>query len=222
MILPLASDDSLGAATGVACCRPWCGLVVDVVVEHRPEMPLSENDDVIETLTSNAAEKAFACGVHERNTDCGFEDENARAFGDAVEGCAKLCVAITNNELGAFTEWRQLPQLLCSPALTRFTSHCDVHHLLRVHVDDEEREQRPRPDVVDLQEIASPDGVVGEERLPGPTITRWSHGHDVALDGALGNAKAELQQLSPNALCAPGAIVASHALDQFDGLAVEP
>ncbi len=47
------------------------------------------------------------------------------------------------------------------------------------------RRRRSEPDIVDLQKIASPHGVVGEKGLPALPVSWWTHGEDVPLDGAL-------------------------------------
>ncbi len=156
-------------------------------------MALSEDDDVIEALAADAAEEAFTGGVHKRRAFGGLQNANARAFGDAVKLAAELGVAITDDELGAFAERRELPQLLGSPGLAGLAGDSDVDDLLGVYVHDEEREQWPEPDVMDLQKIAGPDGVVGEKGLPALPVSCWPDGEDVPLDGALGDSNAELE-----------------------------
>ena len=50
--------------------------------------------------------------------------------------------------------------LLSRPSLARTPCDSDADHALRVDVDDEEREDRAEPDVVGLQEVGGPNGVV--------------------------------------------------------------
>ena len=176
---------------------------------------LTEDNDVVQTLPADTAQKALTGRVHERSADSRLENVDSRALGDAIEFRPKFGVAVADDELGPFTKGCDLAEPLGSPCLAGFAGDGDMDNRLRVHIDDEEGEQRSKPDVIGLQEVASPNGVVAKERLPGLTIARRSYGHDVSLDGALGNASAELEQLSPNALRAPGALVTSHGLDQF-------
>lgn len=127
-----------------------------------------------------------------------LEDADARALGDAVELTAKLGITVADDELGTLTKGRELAELPSSPRLAGLARHANVHDLFAVRVDDEEGEQWPEPDVIDLQEVACPDGVVAKERLPRLTIARWAHRHDVSLDGALGDADAELEEFAAN------------------------
>jgi hypothetical protein len=95
-----------------------------------------------------------------------------------------------------------------------------VHDTLGVHVDDEERKDGPEPHVVDLQEIAGPDRVVTQERVPRLTevrLRRPGSAH-VLLGRALGDADAELEKLTAHPFGSPEAILASHAFDELDDL----
>jgi hypothetical protein len=76
------------------------------------------------------------------------------AFGDPIEGGTVLGVAIANEHLGTTTERRDLTQLLRGPLIGWRARHGKVDNALRVHVDDEEGEDRTEPYVVELQEIA--------------------------------------------------------------------
>ena len=69
-------------------------------------------------------------------------------------------VAITDDELRTIAESRRVAQLLGGPRLRGRSCHGDMHDALGIDVDDEEREDRPEPEVVRLKEVAGPDGVV--------------------------------------------------------------
>ncbi len=88
-----------------------------------------------------------------------------------------------------------------------------VHDALRVHVHDEEREDWPEPDIMELQEVASPYRVVLEEGAPGLAIAGRAWRSKEALNRALGEPDAELQELTANALGTPEPILSRHALD---------
>jgi hypothetical protein len=70
-----------------------------------------------------------------------------------------------------------------------------VNDALRVHIHDEEREDLPEPQVMELQEVAGPDRVVLEEGAPGLAITGRAWRSKEALNRALGDPDAELQEL---------------------------
>ena len=175
----------------------------------------TEDDDVVETLATHAAEKALACGVHERRSDCRLDDTDACAPGDAIEFRPKLGVAVADDELGPLTKGCDLAEPLGSPCLAGFTGDGDMDNRLRVHVYDEEGEKRSKPDIVHLKEIAGPHCVVAEKGTLALSVSRRSNGQDVLLDGALGDPDAELEQLAADTLCAPRAIVTSDGSDQF-------
>ena len=98
-----------------------------------------------------------------------------------------------------------------------------MDHALGVHVDDEEGEKRQKPDVVDLKEITRPDRMVVKEG--GPSLTamrcRRSSSAHIALDSALGDAHAELQQLAADSLRSPIDVLSRHPLDEGDDLGTE-
>ncbi len=88
-----------------------------------------------------------------------------------------------------------------------------MDHALGVHVDDEEGEQRPEPNVVDLQKVTGPNGVVAQERLPALTPMRcgWCSSVHVSLDSALGDTDSELQKFTADSLRSPQPILGCHA-----------
>ena len=79
-------------------------------------------------------------------------------------------------------------------------------------------EQWTKPDIVDLENVARPDGVVLQKRAPALTVSRWTDSADVALDGAFGDAESELKEFPTDSLCSPGAVVEGHARHELDGL----
>ena len=87
----------------------------------------------------------------------------AGALGDAVEHRTELVVAVADEEPRPLPEGRRVAQLLRSPLPGGRARHRHVDDAPGVHVDDEEREDRTEPDVVGLQEVAGPDGVVSQE-----------------------------------------------------------
>jgi hypothetical protein len=78
----------------------WSGRVEvgQVLVEHGAKMPLTEDDDVVETLATDTAKEAFAGRVHEGRARGCLEDTNARAVGDAIEVRARLGVALRRTD----------------------------------------------------------------------------------------------------------------------------
>jgi len=111
-----------------------------VLLQHVFEVPLAEDDDVIEALAPDAAKESFADGVHERSLNGRPKNADTGTGGGAVEVSAELAVVVANDELGSGAEGRGFTELLRRPPRGRVPRDADVHDALGVDVDDEERE----------------------------------------------------------------------------------
>ena len=193
-------------------------IVEAVLIERALDVPLAEDDEVIETVAPDAAEKSLTNRIHERSVDCRPKNAHAGALCGTVEVGAELAVVVTDDELGRGAEGRGLPELLRRPLRRWVPSYPDMHDLFGIDVDDEERKDRPEPDVVGLQEIAGSHRVVVQESVPAlparrRRTTTITH---VPLHRPLRDADSELEQLTTNALGAPEPILSGHAADQLD------
>jgi hypothetical protein len=83
---------------------------------------------------------------------------------------------------------------------------------------DNEHEVAAEPEIADLEEIAAPDRrcLIVKEGRPSLARRRAAKSAQVALDCALSNVDAELEQLAAKALGAPCAVFGRHALDECD------
>ena len=180
----------------------------DVFRNGPAKLLLVQDEDVIEALSTDAAEKPLADRVRPGRSDRRADDLAADAGEHVVELRAKLVVTIADEESWALAERRRLAQLLGCPVTRRVPRHRGVDHAPAAVLDDEEEEDRAEAPVVGLEEIAGPDlaGVILEERRPGlaslrsPALPDLVH---VLLDGALADANADLQQLAANPLGTP-------------------
>ena len=130
---------------------------------------------------------------------------DASALRGMVEVSAELAVVVADDELGPDAEWCGFSELLRRPLRGWVPRYPDMHDVFGVDVDDEERKDRPEPDVVGLQKVAGPHGVMVQERTPAlpvrrPRLTALAH---VPLHGALGDSDFELDQLTANSLGSP-------------------
>jgi len=144
---------------------------------------------------------------------------NPRALRHAIEVRSELVVAVANEDLRALSERRRVAQLLRGPLLGGRARYRNVDDAPGVHVDDEEGEDRTEPDVVGLQEVAGPNGVIAQKRRPALS-TMGSGGScapHVTLDRPLRDADAEFQELTANALGSPEPVVSGHSAYQSDG-----
>jgi hypothetical protein len=105
---------------------------------------------------------------------------------------------------------------LRDPGRTGGAGDSHMNDALGVHVRDEEREDWQKPEIVNLEEVAGPDGMVAQESAPGLAIAGRPRCSKVALNRPLADPKAELQELPPDALGAPKTILPRHSLDQRD------
>jgi hypothetical protein len=116
----------------------------------------SKNDDVIQTLAPYAANESFTNGINQGRPNRRTQYFHPCSFRNAIELSPELVVIIANDELGPFTEWRDVPKLLGRPFRSGRTSGANVHNALRIDIDDEERKDGSKPDIIGLQEIAGP------------------------------------------------------------------
>jgi hypothetical protein len=208
-----------GQALSDPLVRPCDVEIVEaVLLQHVLDVPLAEDDDVIETVAPDAAEKPLANGIHERSLNGRPKNADAGALRGAVEVGTELTVVVSDDELGPDAEGSSLPHLLCRPLRGRVPRNANMNDLLCIDVHDEEREDLTKPNVVYLEKIVGPHGVIAQERVPVlparrrriPTIAH------VPLHGALRDVDSELDKLATNALGAPEPILGGHALNELD------
>ena len=137
-----------------------------VLIHNSRKMALAKNDNLIQTLSPYAPKKTFAPSVHEWSPHCRSHDFHSGAFRHSVEFSAKLVVVIADDHVGALAEWRNITQLLRRPLLGRCSRDFDVNDFAGLDVDHKEGEQWSKPNIVDLQEVAGPNRMVREKRLP--------------------------------------------------------
>lgn len=195
--------------------------VSGVLAEYATKMLFAQDDHLVEALAANAAEEALADGVHVRRAHCRRDDPDTRAGGYAVELRAEFAI-VAQEQLRSDPALRRVAQLLGSPGRARTSRNREMNHLARAQVDDEEREQRPEPHIIDLKKIARPGGVVAQKRSPTLTVVRWTYVSDVALNGSFREADTQLEEFAPNALGAPRPIRRRHVADKGDGVPVDP
>ena len=185
-------------------------------------MKWSENDDVIQAFASDATKGSFANRIRQGRLNRCTQYPHPSAIRNAIEFGPTFVVVIANDELGTFTERRDIPKLLGRPFRSWRTSNANVHHSLRIDMHDEEREDWSKPDVVSLQEIAGPNRMVSQEGAPilPAREFRWSGLGHVTLDRALRDSDAEFQEVAAYSLRAPEDIFSGHAVDERDDLRV--
>ena len=146
---------------------------VGVLLQHAFERPLVQDQNVVQAFATNASEKSLTHRVHIRSAHGCLHDSHPDALRYAIELSTEFPVTVANDHVGTFTEGSDLPKLLRRPNFARRTSHGDVDDFFGIHIDDEEREDRSKPAVIELQEIASPHVVTLEKRRPCLAAAGW-------------------------------------------------
>ena len=150
---------------------PRSGLieVLDVGTQDTMKLLLLQDEQVIETLATHAAQKTFTDGIGARSVIGCFQYLDAAGCGHARETVFELGITIKNEILQPSTISSRLPLLLGSPSVGRGTCDADVNHSPRVEFDNEEGEKRTEEKISDWEKVASPDvfGMVLQEGDPG-------------------------------------------------------
>lgn len=89
--------------------------VVDILAHESSQVTLTENDDVIQTLTPDTADETLAYGIRFRRTYGCFEDINS--VGHTREVWTKLIVIVTDQKPRSFLKWCGIAPLLSDPSI---------------------------------------------------------------------------------------------------------
>jgi hypothetical protein len=105
-----------------------------ILLEHLTEVPFAEDNNVVETLAPDAAEKPLAKRIHERSLNCRPKNVDAGTGRGATEIGAELAVVVADDELGPDAEGCGFPELLRRPLRGGVSRNSDTRNLLRVDV----------------------------------------------------------------------------------------
>src|SRR5262245_49293675 len=184
------------------------GLVVEggILVNHAIEVPVVQDDDVVETLPAKRPKQAFADGIHVWRANRSLDDINARGFRQRIEGWPVFAVPITQQEARSAPERRRVEELLRDPGPGREARRRNVHDLACRELDKGEGEYGSEKNVIGLQKVASPDvpSMILEKARPALTARSPSiWGTHILLDSALADPDVLLQEFPSNALSTP-------------------
>ena len=186
---------------------------------------LSEDQDVIETLPAEAAEKPLTDGVQVGRLRWDGEDIDARGGRGCREIASELVVVVPDQEARGVPIGRRLAKLLGDPRIGWGASDVDMHDLATAVPNDDEGEDGTEPGVIELQEVAGPDirRVVTEEGVPrlSRRLAR-AEGPHVLLDRPLAHAEAELEQFAADPFGSPQGVGAGHRSNQVDDVRAQP
>ncbi len=174
--------------------------------EHPAKVLLAEDQDVIETLPAETAEKPLTDGVQVGRLRWDGEDIDARGGRGCREIASELVVVVPDQEARGVPIGRRLAKLLGDPRIGWGASDVDMHDLAAAVRKDDEGEDGTEPGVLELKEVAGPDirRVVAEEGVPrlSKRLAR-AEGPHVLLDRPLAHAEAELEQFAADPFGSP-------------------
>src|SRR5947209_7527360 len=130
--------------------------ILDVGFQQAEQMAFIADEQMIQTLAANAADKSFTNRVGARGTKRCFDDLNLGTSGHRGKVRTVFLVVIADQVLGTLSEWGGFSQLLSHPFVGGVPGHADVDDPARAQLDDHKREQRPKPHVGNLNEVTRP------------------------------------------------------------------
>ncbi len=191
-----------------------------IPIEHALELLLVKDQQVVETFLSHTSQEAFANRIGSGSVKRRVKKLNRTRCRHPGETGPKFVIVIADQILRCLPKGRGFSELLGHPGISRGTSDSDMDHPSGLEFDEEEREERSKEEIRDLQEIAGPDirrVIVQKGR---PLLPSWlwcADGSHILLNGALADMKTEFQQFPTDTLSAPEPILHCHLPDQGDG-----
>ena len=144
-------------------------VVRDVLAQHRPQMPLVHEDQVVETLAPERFDNTLGDGVRLRRADRREDrlDPDPSRFADEV--AAIRAVAVPDQIAGLLPPRRRFQQLAPHPVRGRAGRDVDMHDAAASVRDETEAVQSPEGERLHREEVRGPElrAVVGEEGSPG-------------------------------------------------------
>jgi hypothetical protein len=147
----LARDSLLYPLMGVGVVE------VPLILFHQPiQMPLAQDQEVVQALTPHATQKSLTDGISLRRSIRGPQHLNPGPRSYPCEGSTILVVIVPNQISWSLPKWRRLAQLLSHPGIRWVPNHTEVHQASRAQLDNDEQEQRSEEYVIGLKEITCP------------------------------------------------------------------
>ena len=134
-------DAGLGRVLAERQVRSRALVVRDVGVKDPSEMPLVEDDHVVQTLAADGPDDAFDVGILPGRAWCGADGCQAERFGGAVERCVEGRVTVVEQESRGGVVRESLAELLSGPHGRGMRRDVDMQDAAAVVGEDDEDEQ---------------------------------------------------------------------------------
>ena len=131
--------------------------VGDIAIEHALELFLMQDQQVVQALLSHAPQETFADGIGSGRMIRGFENFNGACGRHLSKARPEFAIVITNQVLWHLPIGSGFSQLLCYPGIGRGPGDSDMDDPSCPEFDEEERKERSKEEIGDLQEVARPD-----------------------------------------------------------------
>ena len=102
--------------------------VVYIGIENPLELPLMQDKQMIEALTSHTAQEALTDGIGAWSVIRGFENLDATRLGNPSEAHTKFAIIIPDEVFRTYIKGGGFPKLLCRPSVRGRACHADVDH----------------------------------------------------------------------------------------------
>ncbi len=147
--------------------------ILGIGMKHTMQLLLIEHEEVIEALSPDTSQKAFADRIGSWRLIGYGENLDAARCCNASETRPKLAIMITNEILRSLAIGSRLPQLLSGPSVGWRACHTYVDDFPRFQFDAEKPKERTKEEISDLEKITGPDfsRMIAEERRP--LLPRW-------------------------------------------------
>jgi hypothetical protein len=199
--------------------------VADELDQHSLQVPLSEDQQMVEQLSTHGPHPALGDRVRLRRPIGQPDDLDALTSEDVVERAGELGVTVAEQEPGARLAVLQLPgqvaSLLGHPLAGRVEGAAGEVDAAAGELDEEEDVEPGQPDGVDGEEVGGQDlvGMLADELVPGALAAAWSREQAVAAedlaDGEVRAAMAEAEEFALDAAVAPARVFAGEAEDEL-------
>ncbi len=139
-----------------------------IPIEHALELLLVKDQQVVKAFVSYTPQEAFADRIGSGSVKRCVKNLNRTRGRHPGETGPKFAIVIADQILRCLPIRRGFSQLLGYPGISRGTSNSDMDHPSGLEFDEEEREERSKEEIGDLQEVTGPDicGVIVQKGRP--------------------------------------------------------
>ena len=112
--------------------RPYLVEVHHIGIEDALELPLMQDQQVVQTFLPYTPQEALADGIGSWSLIGSFEHLNRTGCRYTSEAGPEFAVVITNQVLGCLSIWGRFSQLLRHPGIGRGSCHAHMDHFTRL------------------------------------------------------------------------------------------